>query len=238
MNIKLIRNPPDLHENPRNPVILNVRHSRHLNRSQMKPRRIKIALSILLLLALSNVAYSEQKRVGADYPPPAPTLGSGQRAGCSCGTLQFHSGADWNAKEGTAIPVADDGVVVKVEENEKAIVYSSTGGFCGRYVVVKHSYPNGRTVYSRYAQLGRLVGNDGKAVRVGARLKSRDKIGEVGNWGLFHFEVRPVESKTMDSGAWSNLDTGDPSLEWAKYHPADPGKFDFDEFAGRVSPKK
>ena len=204
----------------------------------MNAKQTKIALFAFLAFVLNTAVYSEQKRVGADYPPPAPTLGPGHRSGCSCGTLQFHSGADWNAKEGTAVPVADDGVVVRVEENEKAVVYSSTGGFCGRYVVVKHSYPNGRTAYSRYAQLGRLVDSGGKAIRVGTRVKSRDKIGEVGKWGLFHFEVRPVNSKTMDGGAWSKLDTGDPSLEWAKYHPADPGKFDFDEFAGRTGSGK
>lgn len=198
----------------------------------MRAIRAKIALFVLFVFALNTNVYGEQERVGADYPLPAPTLDRGQRTGCSCGTLQFHSGADWNAKEGTAIPVADEGVVVKVEENEKAIIYSPTGGFCGRYVVVKHSYPNGRTAYSRYSQLGRLVGNDGKAIRVGTRVKSRDKIGEVGKWGLFHFEVRPVDSKTKVRGAWSNLDTGDPSLEWAKYNPVDPDKFDFDEFAG------
>lgn len=204
----------------------------------MKTKLATIVLFLAFLSSMNPVAFGEQKRIGADYPSLGPALGPCQRTGCSCGTLQFHSGADWNAKEGTTISVADDGIVVRVEENEKAVVYSSTGGFCGRYIVVKHSYPNGRTVYTRYAQLGKLVGNDGKVISVGTRVKGRDKIGEVGKWGLFHFEVRPVDNKAKDDGVWSKLDTGDPSLEWATYHPVDPGKFDFDEFSGKTISKQ
>jgi murein DD-endopeptidase MepM/ murein hydrolase activator NlpD len=198
----------------------------------------RIAFFALFVLALNTKVYGEQKKSDENHPPPAPAPGTTQQGGCSCGTLEFHSGADWNVGQGTTVPVADEGVVVKVEENEKAVVYASKGGFCGRYVVVKHSYPNGRTVFTRYTQLGKLVGNDGKPIRVGTRVKSRDKIGEVGKLGLLHFEIRPVDSKNKDSGALSKLANADPGLEWAKYLPADPNKFDFDEFAGRASPGK
>jgi murein DD-endopeptidase MepM/ murein hydrolase activator NlpD len=126
----------------------------------------------------------------------------GQKSATDCGCgKQIHSGTDYGAKEGTPVPVMADGIVVKVEEDEQAMVDTPTAGQCGRYVVVKHTFPNGHVAYTRYAWLGRLVGKDGKPISVGQQVKAKDTIGEVGSKGRFHFEVRPVETSTMDRSA-------------------------------------
>ena len=104
----------------------------------------------------------------------------------------MHPGTDFSAPEGTPVPAADDGIVVKVEQDEQAVVDAPTAGHCGRYVVIKHSYPNGRSVFTRYAQLGRVVAGDGKPLAVGVQVKKNDKVGEIGSRKFFHFEVRPV----------------------------------------------
>jgi murein DD-endopeptidase MepM/ murein hydrolase activator NlpD len=66
------------------------------------------------------------------------------------------------------------------------------------------------------------------------RVNKEDKIGEVGKKGLFHFEIRPLNDKEMDtSAAWSKLYAGDPSMVWSKYQPVDPSTFDFDEYCGK-----
>jgi murein DD-endopeptidase MepM/ murein hydrolase activator NlpD len=160
---------------------------------------------------------------------------------CGCG-LQIHSGTDYEAKLGTPIPVMADGVVVKVEEDEGAVVNTPTAGPCGRYVVVKHTFPNGHVAYSRYAWLGRLVGKTGKPISIGQQVKAKDTIGEVGSKGRFHFEVRPVEEATMDRTAeWSQLYGADPTMEWSRFATVDPAKFDpvvFDGKAGTAANKK
>ncbi|OGP81887.1 MAG: hypothetical protein A2Z08_03780 [Deltaproteobacteria bacterium RBG_16_54_11] len=76
-----------------------------------------------------------------------------------------------------------------------------------------------------------MIDNNGKPIRVGTKVKKQDKIGEVGKFGLFHFEVRPVNSKTMDTGIWTKFFARDETMEWAKYLPVNPDTFDFDEFA-------
>jgi murein DD-endopeptidase MepM/ murein hydrolase activator NlpD len=170
----------------------------------------------------------------AEAHSPAQLVQGTPRDGCDCGTMQYHTGTDWSADEGTAVPVADDGVIVRVEEDEQALVQTSTGGFCGRYVVVKHSYPNGAAVFTRYAQLGRLIGADGAALRIGMTVKARDKVGEVGKKKLLHFEVRPVDAKAIDrSPAWALYYGRDPSMEWSKYAPVDSSTFSFGAFGGK-----
>jgi murein DD-endopeptidase MepM/ murein hydrolase activator NlpD len=100
----------------------------------------------------------------------------GQKSATDCGCgKQIHSGTDYGAKEGTPVPVMADGI--------------------------KHTFPNGHVAYTRYAWLGRLVGKDGKPISVGQQVKAKDTIGEVGSKGRFHFEVRPVETSTMDRSA-------------------------------------
>jgi peptidase M23-like protein len=150
----------------------------------------------------------------------------GATADCGCGK-QFHSGSDYSAPSGTPVPVMEDGIVVKLEDDEQATVDTPTAGACGRYVVIKHTFPNGRVAYSRYADLGKLAGRDGKPMAIGQQVKAKDTIGEVGSQGRFHFEVRPVDSAAMDQTAeWSRLYGADPAMEWSRYQPVDPGKFD------------
>lgn len=152
--------------------------------------------------------------------------------GCICGPANFHPGTDYTAPQaGMPVPAADAGVVVKIETNELALVDVSDIGHCGRYVVMKHAYPNGRSVFTRYAQLGRLVGDDGRPIAVGSRVVKRGKIGEVGSSNLFHFEIRPVERSAMDSSAaWVQRYGADPTMEWSRYRIVDPATFDFTEF--------
>ncbi|MGA7805783.1 M23 family metallopeptidase [Bradyrhizobium sp.] len=152
---------------------------------------------------------------------------------CGCGR-DFHSGLDFSAPEGTSVPVMADGVVVKVEQDEAANVDVPSAGTCGRYVVVKHSYPNGRSAYTRYAELGRLIGNDGKPITIGQQVKAKDKIGEVGSQSRFHFEVRPVEGATADqTPKWTQLYAAVPGMEWSRYAPVDPQKFDDEVYGGK-----
>jgi len=152
---------------------------------------------------------------------------------CGCGK-DLHSGLDFTAPEGTPIQAMADGVIARVEQDEAADVDVPTAGKCGRYVVIKHSYPNGRFAYSRYAQLGRIVGMDGKPIAVGQQIKAKDKIGEVGSQGRFHFEIRPVDSEGMDqTPKWTQSYGADPSMEWSRYMTVDPQRFDNDKFAGK-----
>src|SRR5262249_54843634 len=103
-----------------------------------------------------------------------------------------------------------------------------TVGRCGRYIVIKHSYPNGRSVFTRNAQLGRIVGGDGKRLAVGMHVKKDDKIGEVGSSKLFHFEVRPEDGTGMAvRAAWSQRYAADSTMQWSRFKPVDPKTFDF-----------
>jgi murein DD-endopeptidase MepM/ murein hydrolase activator NlpD len=145
---------------------------------------------------------------------------------CGCGK-QLHSGPDYSAPPGTPVPVMAEGIVVKLEDDELATVNTPTAGRCGRYVVVKHTFSNGRVAYSRYAQLGKLTGRDGKPIALGQQVKDKDAIGEVGSKGRFHLEVRPVDSAAMDqTQEWTQLYGADPAMEWSRYQPVDPEKFD------------
>jgi Peptidase family M23 len=156
-----------------------------------------------------------------------------QTKDCGCGK-DVHSGLDFSAPEGTPVQVVDDGAVVRIEQDETADVDVPTAGKCGRYVVVKHTFPNGRTAYSRYAQLGRLVGNNGKSLTLGQKLKAKDTIGEVGSQGRFHFEIRPVDSAGIDqTPKWAQLYGADPTMEWSRYAAVDPQNFDDDVFGGK-----
>jgi murein DD-endopeptidase MepM/ murein hydrolase activator NlpD len=138
-----------------------------------------------------------------------------------------------SAPEGSPVPVMADGVVVRVEQDETANVDVPSAGKCGRYIVVKHSYPNGRSAYTRYAQLGRLVGNDGTPITVGQQVKAKDKIGEVGSQGRFHFEVRPIEKAPADqTPKWTQLYGADPGMEGSRYTVVDPQKFDDEVYGG------
>jgi hypothetical protein len=154
---------------------------------------------------------------------------------CGCGTAEFHPGVDLTAdKEGTPVRAADDGVVIRVEQDEQASVDAFGIGRCGRYIVLKHSYPNGRVVFTRYGQLGRVVGANGLPIAVGATIRKEDRIGELGPTKTLHFELRPIApGTTQTDAAWQARYGNDPSMDWSRYDPVDPKKFDADAFGGR-----
>jgi hypothetical protein len=154
---------------------------------------------------------------------------------CGCGTPEFHPGVDLTSdKEGAPVRPMDDGVVIRVEQDEQAAVDAFGIGRCGRYVVLKHSYPNGRVVFTRYAQLGRIAGADGRPIAVGATIRKKDRIGEVGPTKTLHFELRPIApATTQTDAAWQARYGNDPSMDWSRYDPVDPTKFDADVFGGQ-----
>jgi hypothetical protein len=154
---------------------------------------------------------------------------------CGCGPPEFHPGVDFTSdKEGAPVRPMDDGVVVRVEQDEQASVDAFGIGRCGRYVVLKHSYPNGRVVFTRYAQLGRIAGSDGRPIAVGATIRKKDSIGEVGPTKTLHLELRPITpATTQTDAAWQARYGNDPSMDWSRYDPVDPQKFDADVFGGR-----
>ena len=168
--------------------------------------------------------------------PKAATAAKGAtEPPCGCGTADFHPGVDMTSdKEGAPVAVMDDGVVIRVEQDDQASVDAFNIGHCGRYVVVKHTYPNGHVVFSRYAQLGRIVGADGRPVAVGAKIRKQDKIGEIGPSKVLHFEIRPaVIGALKTDAAWQERYGNDPSMDWSRYDPVNPQTFDADVFAGR-----
>ena len=99
---------------------------------------------------------------------------------CGCWTQDEHPGVDFTSdKAGGPVAAMADGVVVKIETSEQARADLPVIGGCGRYVVLKHTYPNGGVIYTRYVQLGRIVGPKGEALAVGASVKAKDTIGEI-----------------------------------------------------------
>lgn len=165
---------------------------------------MRLFLQMLALLFITHT-YTDNACAGESKVPD----------GCTCGTTEFHSGADLSAPAGTPIPVAEIGTVVAIELNEGAVDYKGGTGFCGRYVVILHKFPNGKSAYTRYAQLESIIGKDEKPIRVGQSVAKGQIIGQVGRLGLFHFEVRP----------FSNGSKG-----WTTSAPVDPSHFDFEEF--------
>jgi hypothetical protein len=154
---------------------------------------------------------------------------------CGCGTPEFHPGVDFTSdKAGAPVQAMDDGVVVRVEQDEQASVDAFGIGRCGRYVVLKHSYPNGRVVFTRYAQLGRIAGTGGRPIAAGATVKKNDKIGELGPTKTLHLELRPITpATTQTDAAWQARYGNDPSMDWSRYDPVDPTKFDAAVFGDR-----
>lgn len=177
---------------------------------------------------------------------PAKSASSSDRAAkatappCGCGTADFHPGIDMTSDTaGSPVPAMDDGVVVKVEEDEQASVDVPDIGHCGRYIVIKHIYPNGHEVFTRYAQLGRIVGADGRPIAPGTRIKKSDKIGEIGSSRILHFEIRAVAPGATEQGAeWTARYGADPAMEWSRYQPVNPQTFDPDIFGGRSGGRK
>jgi len=136
-------------------------------------------------------------------------LAQGGADDCGCRHGDIHAGQDWTAPEGTTIPVAYNGEVVEIGN------YGDVSSVCGNYVVVRHIYPRtGKIVYTRYAQLGRIVGDSGKDIRLWSPIQAKAKIGEVGKKNVFHFEVRVTSSDKF-------------SMPWYEIEPIDPATFDF-----------
>jgi hypothetical protein len=167
-----------------------------------------------------------------DGPAGAGKQAQQSASPCGCGTPDFHPGTDMtNDAEGARVQSVDDGVVVKIEQDERAVVDVPNIGRCGRYVVIKHDYPDGRVVFTRYAQLGRIVGSDGQPLTPGTRVTGMDKIGEVGSSKIMQFEIRPVDAATMETSAdWTARYGADPSMEWSRYPSVDPKTFDLSVF--------
>ncbi|GLH81154.1 hypothetical protein SSBR45G_60630 [Bradyrhizobium sp. SSBR45G] len=164
--------------------------------------------------------------------PPSETAMSS----CGCWSLRDHPGIDVDAgKEGAPVGVMEDGEVVKVESADQAPADLPIVGGCGRYVVLKHTYPNGAVLFTRYVHLGRLADAKGAMPAVGARFKRGDKIAEVGPSRILHVELRPVAlGNTTADAAWLKQYDGIADMEWSRYEPVDPRKFDPDAFGGRA----
>jgi hypothetical protein len=153
---------------------------------------------------------------------------------CGCWIQDEHPGVDFTSdKAGGPVAAMADGVVVKIENSEQAPGDLPVIGGCGRYVVLKHTYPNGGIVYTRYVQLGRIVGPKGEPLAVGASVKAKDTIGEIGPNKVLHFELRPVAPGTTTTNkAWTERYANVPDMEWSRYDPVDPQKFDAASFGG------
>lgn len=153
---------------------------------------------------------------------------------CGCWTQDEHPGVDFTSdKPGGPVAAMADGVVVKIENSEQAPGDLPLIGGCGRYVVLKHTYPNGGIVYTRYVQLGRIVGLKEEALAMGANVKAKDTIGEIGPSKVLHFEIRPVApGNTRTDKAWGERYGNVSDMEWSRYEPVDPQKFDAASFGG------
>lgn len=153
---------------------------------------------------------------------------------CGCWTKDEHPGVDFTADTaGAPVAAMADGVVVKIEASEQAPGDLPIIGGCGRYVVLKHTYPNGGIVYTRYVQLGRINGPKGAPLALGARVKAKDPIGEVGPRNVLHFEIRPVAPGNVTADkAWAERYGNVPDMEWSRYDTVDPKKFDAAAFGG------
>jgi hypothetical protein len=63
---------------------------------------------------------------------------------CGCWTKDEHPGIDFTSdKAGGPVAAMADGIVIKIETSEQAPADLPVIGGCGRYVVLRHSYPNG-----------------------------------------------------------------------------------------------
>ena len=180
-------------------------------------------MSVRLVIRLVIAMMLASKLAMAGQPFGAP---GGK--GSDCGTASFHFGVDRPAAAGSAVTSVDRGVVVKVEEDDNAL--SAGGGRCGRYVVIRHSYANGRVIFTRYGHLGKIIGEKGKKIAVGLAVQRNEKIGEVGGHREFHFEVRPVDPYVVERIGPHTVDA--PGMNWLSVHPVDPQTFDFKAFAG------
>jgi murein DD-endopeptidase MepM/ murein hydrolase activator NlpD len=104
---------------------------------------------------------------------------------------QYHTGIDFEAAVGTAIPAASDGAVVYSAFNQ--------GGF-GYTVIIKSIGQDGTPYYTLYAHM-----NGNTMPAYGTSVTAGDVIGQVGNTGRstgphLHFEVLRGDSGVNESG--------------------------------------
>jgi len=83
--------------------------------------------------------------------------------------ISFHSGIDLSAPAGTSIVAIADGVVYEVG-------YSETG--LGNYVYIEHDFGS----FKMYSMYGHML-DDSIVVKVGDKIKTKDKIGTIGSTG-------------------------------------------------------
>lgn len=107
---------------------------------------------------------------------PRISSGFGIRRDPFTGRRQFHSGIDYPGRRGTPIIATADGIIDKVDHNTRL----------GWYVIIDHGYGL-QTLY------GHL--NSKPHVKLGARVKRGEKIGEMGRTGRstaphLHYSVR------------------------------------------------
>jgi len=122
-----------------------------------------------------------------------PSSGYGNRTNPITGGNEFHSGQDYSAAAGTAIPAASDGVVV----------YSGMNSTYGNTVVIRSTGADGTSYYTLYAHQN---GVDMPAIN--STVTEGQTIGEVGDTGSstgnhLHFEV-------LDGDANINNTAGGP----------------------------
>ena len=73
-----------------------------------------------------------------------------------------------------------------------------------------------------------------RPIAVGTTIRKKEKIGEVGPAKILHVEIRPVApGTTQTDAAWQARYGNDPSMDWSRYDPVDPKKFDVDVYGGR-----
>jgi len=146
-------------------VTLNLRRVKSTSRHPTFTDKSIIPALLLVTLIPFAPAYSAEAKI---------------QSGCGCEIDHIHSGMDWNAPIGQPIPVAREGDIVEIGKTPKDP--------CGNFIVIKHHYPNGKIIYSRYAQLGVIN------LEVGQHVQNAAIIGQVGKLGTLHFEVRPAPS--------------------------------------------
>lgn len=130
-----------------------------------------------------NAEPIEIKAIDAKLESPLPnheiTSGWGERRDPLDHKMKLHKGVDIRAKRGTDVLAAGTGVVIKAKRDyEQGVSY-------GKYIDIQHA----DGMLTRYAQLDKIVVEEGQKVRAGTI------IGKVGSTGRstgphLHFELR------------------------------------------------
>lgn len=149
----------------------------------------------------------------AAQPTAANATNAG--SGCSCGSTEFHSGEDWSGAEGSVVHAVERGRVVALVPKAGVTDDGSGTAHCGRYIVLRHAFPNGKLAYTRYAQLGSIESAYHRPIHIGDIVRKGQALGRIGKQGSFHFEVR-VDTELQQS--------------WTTATFVAPSEFDFDAY--------